>query len=463
MEPKAIYELFQEIQKTDITLDKWQSDVMQHEGSITIRAGRQVGKSEVVGRKTTQFALKYPGAKILIIAPAQRQSSHLFSKIKQHLGKVSEKLLAAAGGFQKNPKHSARQVLQERRLFEIQNGIYKETPTKTNIILCNGTEIYCLPAGKTGDYLRCFTLDLIIADEAAYIPEAVWRAIKPMIAVSKQRGLGWTILLSTPFGKGGYFFESFHDEEFRQFHVSSELCRRIPRDFLQKEKERMSKLEYTQEYLGEFVDEFNQFFPTALIKQRMTFIEWERVKNYDKYKNYYLGVDIARYGEDENAFVVAEIDNNQFLRIVHVATTQRKSLVDTTGRILDYIEKYQIRKTFIDDAGVGGGVFDMLVEKLGKNKVIPLNNAKKTQEKDGRTGTLFKEDLYSHAAALMEKEPAQIEIISDLKLLKSLKSMTFEYTTEKNLRIFGVYSHLAEAFVRAVWCKKAKGLNLFIV
>ena len=58
-------------------------------------------------------------------------------------------------------------------------------------------------------------------------------------------------------------------------------------------------------------------------------------------------------------------------------------------------------------------------------------------------------------------ETKKIELVSDMKLLKSLKSITFEYSGDKNLKIFGLYSHLAEAMVRACWCIKERGLALF--
>ena len=59
-------------------------------------------------------------------------------------------------------------------------------------------------------------------------------------------------------------------------------------------------------------------------------------------------------------------------------------------------------------------------------------------------------------------EDSRLTIIEDLKLLKSLKCMTYEYTSEKRIRIYGKYSHLAEAFVRACWAVKAKSLKLFV-
>ena len=168
--------------------DKWQREVLEHEGNITLRTGRQVGKSEVISSKAVKFARDYPGTTTMIIAASQRQSSLLFEKVRGHLD-----------------------LLENER-----KDIYSEKPTLTKIKLTNGSTIYSLPAGRTGYFIRGFTIDLLIADEAAYIPETVWNAVIPMIAVSrKARGMGYIILLSTPFGKGGYFYNSFTDKDFR--------------------------------------------------------------------------------------------------------------------------------------------------------------------------------------------------------------------------------------------------------
>lgn len=414
--------------------DKWQKDVLEHEGNITIRAGRQVGKSEVISAKSCKFALENPDTVTLIIAASQRQSSLLFEKVR--------------GNFDRKEDLEG-------------SNLYAEPPTLTRIILKNGSKIYSLPAGRTGYFIRGFTIDLLIADEAAYIPEQVWNAVIPMIAVSrKARGKGWIILLSTPFGKGGYFYNSFTDPDFRQFHVSSEKCIRIPSDFLKKERQRLTKAEYMQEYLGEFTDEWNQFFQTKLIKKCMTFMEWSLTKDRNPTARYYLGVDIARYGGDENAFVVCELSGTN-LKIVKVFTTQRVSTTDTIGRIIKIDSIYKFNKIFVDSTGVGGAVLDVLIEKLGR-RVMGLENATKRVQVQGeeKKRGILKQDLYSNALMLMET--GKLQLINHLGLLKSLKSITYEYTKSANLKIFGDYSHITEAMVRACWCLKERGLNIYI-
>ncbi len=438
-------------------LDKWQMELLLYAGNCILRIGRQSGKSVGVAIKVDDFAIMHPGTTSLVIAASQRQASLLFEKIRLELDDIEAEKLEI---IKKSEIYKNLKTKREISEYERYCSIYKEIPTKTKIELKNGSKIYCLPAGKSGIFIRGYTIDLLIADEAPYIMEAVWVAIRPMLAVAiKRSNFGWQVLLGTPFGKGGYFFECSHDKDFRQWHISSEKCERIDKKFLRKERQKLTKLQYAQEYLAEFVDEFHQLFPTKLCKDRMTFMSWEFKDDFKRTEKYYLGVDIARYGEDENAFVISELNERGEVKIVKTITSDRKSLTDTAGRVLSLDENYHFRKIFTDDTGVGAGVTDMLIEKLGKNKVFGINNATRNTEFDKKRG-IMKEDLYSNAIKLMEEK--KIEIINNLKLLKSLKSVTFSYTLDKRLSIHGKYDHLAEAFVRACWCTKAKGLKLFI-
>jgi hypothetical protein len=286
-----------------------------------------------------------------------------------------------------------------------------------------------------------------------------------MLAVSnKERGLGWETLLSTPAGKGGFFFKSQHDPDFLHIHVKTEDCKRISPVFLKKERERMTKAMYRQEYEAEFCDEYNQFFPTQLLKERMTIIDWS-MNDKIPGSSFYLGVDIARYGGDQNAFVICELYGKQ-LKIVKCFTTERVSTTDTIGRIIAIDQEFSFKRIFIDDAGVGGGVTDILMDRLGKRRVMGLNNASKRLEIQGeeRKRGILKEDLYSNALMLLET--GMLDMISDLDLLRSMKSITYQYgdleTGTNKVKIFGSYAHLTEGLVRSCWCIKEKGLDLYI-
>lgn len=458
--------------------DPWQKDVLDHKGNITLRCGRQTGKTEIISRKVKLLA-QLNNAKamnILIAAPSKTQSAHAYQMTldlmkEEHWFFVDQ---ATAAWEETYPQKKLSAIV--KKYIERTYGIFHTEPTKSEIILKGketgkkpltrwdyGSRIMSMPVGKTGIYIRCKTLDVLVGEEAAFIPEAVWVALLPMLAVSeKTRGFGWQILLSTPFGKGGHFYQSHYDKDFKSIHVSAEACPRISREFLKKEKERLSSVEYSQEYLGNFTESFDQFFATDLIKSRMTFMEWNHAKDYKRDHSYYLGSDIARYGKDDNAFVTAEMTplSKTHVKIIEPHITKRVS-IPTTARhheILD--DKFHYRKFFTDDGGVGGGCMDIMTETLGKSRVIGLNNATKSIDANDRKGRILKEDLYSNALKMMES--GEVDIINNMALLRSLKSMKFQYTKDKNIIIYGNESHLAEAFVRACWCVKERGLKLFL-
>ncbi len=452
--------------------DDWQQKMIDHKGSVTARCGRQVGKSSTAGKRRSNHMRDYPQSISLIIAPSQRQSSELYAKTMGWLYLDHYKAIDEAGGYKEDTLVSETRNMQLRRLFEAEHGIFNEIPTKTTIVLKNdwndkpgqknvGSKCYSLPAGKTGTYLRTYALDFLDVDEAAFVPEPVYTALKPMLAVSeKKRGLGWEGFYSTPFGKGGFFYDSFTDEDFLQFHVSSEDCPRISKSFLLKEKKRLTKQLYAQEYLAEFVDEYQQYFPSELIKKCMTFMRWDFKKQYNKSLKYFRGVDYAGPGEDDMAFVDAEMQKNKNLKIISAETDPEPNTSISNWKIELMDKIFNYNKILVDSGGFGCGPTDELIKMLGR-KVIGLNNSKKAVDHEGeRQNKILKEDLYSNAKCMMEQ--GTVEIINDLMLLRSLKNIRFEYTANKTVKIYGKDSHLAEAFVRACWAVKTKSLNLYV-
>lgn len=453
--------------------DKWQRELIEHKGSVTARCGRQTGKSTAVGKRNAKHLLKYICSIMLIVAPAQRQSSGLFEKTRSWLEVYHDKALKKNGGWKANPVFSSRRNMELKRQYEYDHGIYNELPTKTTIVLKKdfskpqsraneGSICHSLPAGKTGVYLRFLSLDFLVIDEAAFVPEVVYNTLKPMLAISqKERGLGWESLLSTPFGKGGFFYHSHRNSDYRQFHVSAEDCPRYDKLFLAKERKRLTRTEYAQEYLAEFEESKNQYFPTDLLRKCMTLISWNVKDNYNHSASYYLGNDLGGDGGDSNTFVTAELYKNR-VKVVQAKETERKRAPETVSRINVMNEVFNYRKIFTDSGGLGSPITDYMKLKLGKRKVVGLNNSKKriTEQGEEQKKGIFKEDLYGNALTLMET--GMIDIINDRPLFNSLKSMRKEYTESGKIKIYGPNSHLSEGFVRACWCVKDRGLKCYI-
>ncbi len=413
-----------------MNLDKWQQEVLNTKGNMCLRSGRQVGKSTIISIKAGEEALKRKGISVMVIASVERQAQLLFEKILSHIYLTNKSAIKTG----------------------------KDRPTKHQIRLKNGSVIHSLPTGESGYGIRGYTIDLLIADEAAFIPEDVWTAVMPMLAVTK--GNVW--LLSTPHGREGFYYRSFSDEKFTSFHISAEDCPRKNVAFLEHEKTWMTKMQYAQEYLGEFADQLMQFFPNDLIN-KSCILSRSKDSLITSSAAYFLGVDVARMGEDESTFEI--IDRTDRKKLIHVESeiTRKTLTTETAKKIINLNLKWGFKAIYIDDGGMGVGVFDQLLqEDEVKRKVVGINNASRSIDSDPekpQQKKLLKEDLYNNLLRLMERN--EIKLLDDDEIKLSLRSIQFEYTAT-GLKIFGSYSHVCEGIIRAAWCVMDKSLNPYI-
>jgi len=79
-----------------------------------------------------------------------------------------------------------------------------------------------------------------------------------MLAVSG----GKLILMSTPFGKRGHFFEEWQNggESWERIKITADDCPRIGQDFLNDERRALGEWWYRQEYYCEFSETVDQIF-----------------------------------------------------------------------------------------------------------------------------------------------------------------------------------------------------------
>lgn len=428
-----------------ICLDEWQTEILNTKGNILLCSGRQVGKSTVISIGSSEFAVQNKNKSVLIISATERQAEELFIKCLNYIIERYPKLIKKG----------------------------KDRPTRHIIKLHNGSIIRCLPTGMAGVGIRGFTIDRLIADEAAFINEEVWQAVTPMLLTTG----GDIILVSTPHGRAGYFWDCYNDERFKVFHVNSEEVirnRKISESWteeqrmralahLEAEKSKMSSLQYAQEYLGEFVDSLRQFFPDELVKKCMILKRREVMK---PDRVYFLGVDIARMGEDEGTFeIIDRTDRDNIEQVENIITTKTR-LNETTDKILNLDSTYKFRAIYIDDGGIGVGVFDYLLEhEQTKRKVVAINNRSRPLDKEDKfKKKILKEDLYNNLLMLMEQ--GKIKLLDDDEIFQSFKSVQYEYITENNtitkFRIFGNYTHIVEGLIRAAWGAKDKRLNIWV-
>ena len=121
-----------------------------------------------------------------------------------------------------------------------------EAETKLALELSNGSRILCLPGGDEGAIRGFSGVRCLVLDEASRIPDALWVAVRPMISVSG----GSMMLLSTPFGKRGFFYRVWSESErWLKIEIKADACPRLTKDFLAEELIELGERWYLQEYL----------------------------------------------------------------------------------------------------------------------------------------------------------------------------------------------------------------------
>jgi hypothetical protein len=436
-----------------IKLDNWQKEFLKHKGDKLLCTGRRVGKTYIMARGAIDRMLKKPKTRVLLFSFTEEQAMLIIEMAKEYLLETAPNQL-------------------------------RKSNTQTNkktITLKNKSVMRCRAAGDTGDSGRGFEADILIVDEAARMGKFFWMAVRPIILMSA--GEIW--LGSTPFGKQGYFWEMFNesynlklpDARFKVFYTTTEKVikeREITLDWteerkakalatLEADKRTMSKLEFGQEYQGLFLEDLRQFFPDELIKKSQTMTRPENIIARD----YYLGQDIARMGEDETTFEIGYLTNSDDPDLIHVENlvTKQTYLTDTFKANLELDNKYDFRKMFVDDEGIGIGVFDMMMdEDQTKRKTIGINNSKRVIDADGKEKGILKTELYFHLRTLLEK--GKIHLLDDQSIFQSLKSVQYEYVLDvrgvPQIRIGGNNTHIAEGLIRLAQATKYKQLNIFV-
>lgn len=127
---------------------------------------------------------------------------------------------------------------------------------KLSLELENDSRIVTLPGSEKT--IRGFSgASLLLVDEAARVDDGLYYAVRPMLAVSG----GSLMMMSTPFGKRGVFFEEWTGTgDWERYEVPASECPRIPAGFLEEERRTLPRRVYRQEYENSFEETEDQVF-----------------------------------------------------------------------------------------------------------------------------------------------------------------------------------------------------------
>jgi hypothetical protein len=217
--------------------DPWQREVIgSPAGRLLLLCSRQAGKSQTAAGLALLTALREPGSLVLLLSPSLRQSLELFRKTAD--------LWRALG----RPVRTA-----------------KGRENATRLELANGSRIESLPG--TESTVRSFSaVRLLVIDEAARVADDLYRAVRPMLAVSRGRLLA----LSSAWAKVGWFYEAWSGTEpWHRVKVTARQCPRISAAFLAEELEAIGPRWFSMEYLAEFGDAVDALFSEEDVRASM--------------------------------------------------------------------------------------------------------------------------------------------------------------------------------------------------
>jgi hypothetical protein len=197
-----------------------------------LNCSRQWGKSTIAAAKAVHRAYTEPGKLVLVASPSGRQSAEFVRKAAGMMGRLGI-----------------------RRKGDGDNACSLTFP--------NGSRIVGLPGGEAT--ARGFSaVSMLLIDEAARVDDHLYKALRPMLAV----GDGDLWLMSTPWGKRGFFYEcwEYGGEKWHRVSVPATECKRIGKAFLEEERAEMGAMWFEQEYLCGFVDAGGGVFDRELVE-----------------------------------------------------------------------------------------------------------------------------------------------------------------------------------------------------
>ena len=210
----------------DFEADEVQQRILTEANTrILVLAPRQTGKSTAAAVRVLHEAVHKPDTTILLASASGRQSGQILQKTRQ---------LARFMGLE----------------------LFTAPPQCEGFTLGNGANVIALPDNE--EKIRCFSApSLIVVDEAAFASDTLYTALEPMLTVSN----GTLMLLSTPNGQTGYFYEKWHQQNSPWTNIFGTLadCPRVSDAAIRKLRESMSEEAFQQEFECKFIAAGGQF------------------------------------------------------------------------------------------------------------------------------------------------------------------------------------------------------------
>lgn len=365
--------------------------------------GRQTGKTTIIALKAIYFADTNRDVIVLITSPSLRQSMIMFDRIASFVFSAAY----------------------------LRNRVVRATGTL--IQFENGSRIIALPCSE--HMLRGYTANMVILDEASWIPEQVITQILfPMLSTTD----GYAIFLSTPWDKNHFFYRAFVNPAYSVHRVKSNECPLVKPEFLEEMQQNMTHEAYLMEYEAEFVEALNSYFPLALIRacvelaQRLgvelcTSLEASFISG-----DYYAGVDFGKL-QDYSVLTVLKREGDTLKLVYLYQFPLETPYTQVIGHLVRANQKFQFRSVLVDQTGVG----EPVLEEIRNQGLRNVGGVKFTVQ--------TKEELLTSLKIAMEQN--RLAIPYHRQLCQQINEQQHEYSKSGHLQ----FSHPENSHDDMLW------------
>lgn len=389
--------------------DEWQRNVLIDIAGYTkvsVRSGHGVGKTSVEAIVLLWFLSCFRFPKVIATAPTRQQLNDiLWSEVEKWRSKSP--------------------LLQELLTW-----------TKTYVYM-KGYEKRWFAVAKTAsepENMQGFHEEnmLIIVDEASGVEDAIMEAILATLSGKNNK----LLMCANPTRTTGTFYDSHNRDRgmYKCHRVSSLDSARTNKEniasFIRKYGEHSNVVKVR--VYGDFpAQEDDVFLPLPLIEQSV-------INELDTEKIYKItmGVDVARYGDDETIIATnagGDIDIPVVRHGQSLMTTVGDIVMQYKRLIKEYPNYKGVITVNIDDTGLGGGVTDRLEEvkeeeRLRRLEIVPVNFGSKPPQ-DGSEDRY--QDISTYMWATLKKlmENREVRIVNDEELVAQLSVRKYSITS----------------------------------
>jgi len=313
--------------------DPWQAEALEaiaQGHNVAVRSGHGVGKTAMLAWTTLWFLTTRPYPKIPCTAPTQHQLSDLlWAEIATWMA-----------------RSSLRSIL---------------TWTATKLALTGAEEAWfaVARASTRPENLAGFHAGhlLYIVDEGSGVSDSIFQAVDGALTTEGAQ----IVMAGNPTQLAGYFHRAFHEGRSQWYNIaiSSLDSPRVDASYGpgMAAKWGADSDIFRVRVLGEFpLAETTSFIRLDVVEsaiKRFEAAEGEAEGTCE------LGVDVARFGDDETVFVV-----RRGYRVTHIERRHGWDTMQTAGRSVQIAKEFECATVSVDDTGVGGGVTDALRQNL---------------------------------------------------------------------------------------------------